>query len=217
MDAAQKAVTPKDLLLSDTAWAGYEQIPSRIVEGYATLFFETEDEVKAAREGPVDLVLVQIGAGALAAATLRHYRRPGLRCPPRIVGVEPDSAACGLASVGAGHIVSLPGPFTSIMAGLNCGRLSTLAFPLLRDGIEAFVTIDDQRCIEAMRVLARAGIVSGETGAAGFAGLLELLRGPSLPLARERLGLSARSRVLVIVTEGATDPDAWRGYVRSSR
>lgn len=217
VEAARLAAGPRDLLLSDTSWTGHEQIPARVVEGYATLFFETDDELAAAGEAMVDLVLVQIGVGALAAATVRHYRRPGLRSPPRLVGVEPSGAAPALASVEAGRIVTIPGPHPSIMAGLNCGRVASLAYPVLRDGVDAFAAIDDERCMEAMRILAQAGIVSGESGAAGLAGLLDLLRGPQAERAKAKLGLGPKTRALFIVTEGATDPESWRRIVGTTR
>ncbi len=85
----------------------------------------------------------------------------------------------------AGEIVTVPGPHDSIMAGLNCGRPSIVAWPIVSQGIDAFIAIPDERAREAMRALARAGIVAGETGAAGLAGLIELLTGPENKKRRE--------------------------------
>ena len=94
------------------------------------------------------------------------------------------------------------------MAGLNCGTPSLIAWPLVSQGIDVFVAAPDERAREAMRLLADAGIVSGESGAAGLAGLLELDADPDASPAREVLGLGPSSRLLLLSTEGATDPDA---------
>ena len=107
------------LVIADTAWPGYEDVPRWVIDGYSTILWEVDDEL--ARRGAVgpELVAVQIGVGALAAAVARHYRRPGLAPRQRIVGVEPADAACLLASVEAGMPTAVPGPHRSIMAGLT--------------------------------------------------------------------------------------------------
>jgi diaminopropionate ammonia-lyase len=156
-----------------------------------------------------DLVVVQIGVGSLATAVVRHYRPTGAR----IVGVEPSTAASMLASVAAGRIVEVPGPHTSIMAGLNCGIPSLLAWPVVSTGIDLFVAIADERAREAMRRMAEAGIVAGETGAAGIGGLLELLAGPDAARVRDLLAIDQSTRVLCLSTEGATDPAAYAEIV----
>src|SRR5918999_4417966 len=126
-------------------------------------------------EGP-DLVVVQVGVGAFAAAVARHFRCPGASPRPKLMSVEPASADCLLESVEAGTIVSVPGPHDSIMSGLNCGRISLVAWPTVSRGIDLLVAVHDEPAHEAMRLTAESGVVSGETGAAGLGGLLELLR-----------------------------------------
>jgi diaminopropionate ammonia-lyase len=96
------------------------------------------------------------------------------------------------------------------MAGLNCGTLSSLAWPLLRDGFDAFVVIDNERAFEAMRLLSQDRVASGESGAAGAAGLIELACAVEGNLLHRELGLGSRSRVLVVSTEGITDPGIYR-------
>ncbi len=209
-DALGQAVAaqgPAHLLVQDLAWPGYEDIPRWTMEGYSTIFWEVDDALNARGEPGPDLVIAQIGGGSFAAAAVRHYRRRGLASPPRIVGIEPDCAASTLASVKAGKLVTVPGPHTSIMAGLNCGTVSLVAWPILRAGTDAFVAIGDDRVVEAMGYLARAGIAAGETGASGPACLLELLDGPSMKTIRQRLSIGSSTRVLLISTEGAADPD----------
>jgi diaminopropionate ammonia-lyase len=115
-----------------------------------------------------------------------------------------------LASMEAGEIVAVPGPHDSIMAGLNCGRPSSIAWPIASRGIDAFIAIPDERAREAMRALARVGIVAGETGAAGLAGLIELLTGSQNARYRKALEIDGNTRALILVTEGATDPEGYK-------
>jgi diaminopropionate ammonia-lyase len=200
-------------LIQDTAWPGYEEVPGWIVEGYSTIGRETDEAFTALDEQPPDLVAVQIGVGSLAAAMVRHYRSVGREKEPRMLGVEPAGAACALESVRAGRRCTVPGPHRSVMAGLNCGTLSSIAWPLIRDGIDAFVSIGDRAAFDSMLMLAEGGIVSGESGASGLAGLLEIA-------IRDRealhgiLGLGGESVVLVISTEGITDPALYERIVK---
>jgi diaminopropionate ammonia-lyase len=202
----------RGLVISDMSWPGYERIPFWVIEGYSTMLWEIDDELERREEAGPDLVVVQVGVGAFAAAVTRHFRRPGTLPPPKLVSVEPAGADCLLQSVEARHIVSVQGPHRSIMSGLNCGRPSLVAWPTVSRGIDLLVAVDDGPVREAMRLAAEAGVISGETGAAGLGGLLELLRGEGSTgeEARRVLGVDAETRVLLFNCEGATDPDAHR-------
>jgi diaminopropionate ammonia-lyase len=204
------------LVISDTSWPGYEEVPQWVMEGYSTIMWEIDDELARRGAAGPDLIAVQFGVGALAAAVVTHYRQPTRSLQPAILSVEPTRAACMLASVEAGEIVSVPGPHDSIMAGLNCGRPSIVAWPLVSTGIEAFIAVPDERAREAMRALARAGIVAGETGGSGVAGLIELLTGRDAARHREALRIDRSTRVLAFVTEGATDPEAYAQIVATT-
>jgi diaminopropionate ammonia-lyase len=200
------------LVISDTSWPGYEDVPRWIVEGYGTIFAEVDMQLRERGARAPDLVAVQIGVGSLATAVVQHYRPQGAR----IVGVEPAGADCMLASAAAGEITAVPGPHTSIMAGLNCGLPSLLAYPVVSAGVDCFVAIEDEWAREGMRALAQAGIVAGETGAAGVGGLLAVLTGDRADDARALLGVTPESRILAICTEGATDPEAYERIVGHS-
>jgi diaminopropionate ammonia-lyase len=207
----------RGLVVSDMSWPGYERIPSWVIEGYSTMLWEIDDELERRGEAGPDLVVVQVGVGAFAAAVARHFRGPRRARRPKLLGVEPEDAACLLESVAAGRIVSVPGPHGSIMAGLNCGRPSLVAWPTVSRGIDVLAAVDDEPAREAMRMTAASGIVSGETGAAGLGGLLELLRGDGPWQEREEarrvLRANRESRVLLFNCEGATDPDRYREQV----
>jgi diaminopropionate ammonia-lyase len=199
-DAAQAAAglaTEDVLVVSDTSWPGYTEVPRRVIDGYATIFAEIDEQLGAS---PPDVVVVPMGVGALAAAAVRHFGARAL-----IVVVEPDSAACGFRSAQARRPVSVPGPHDSIMAGLNCGTVSLIAWPEVAAGTDVFVTVDDPAAERAMRDLATIGVVAGETGAASVAGLRAVVAAGSP-------GIDGR-RALVLCTEGATDPVAYRRIV----
>ncbi|MBA2535125.1 MAG: pyridoxal-phosphate dependent enzyme [Rubrobacter sp.] len=208
-DAVKRSAEADGLLISDTSWPGYERVPSWVIEGYSTMLWEIEDELGRRGEDGPDLVVVQAGVGALAAAVARHFRSPGASSHPKLVAVEPAGADCLLESIRAERIVSVPGPHDSIMAGLNCGTPSLVAWPTIAEGIDLFLAVDDEPAREAMRLAARSNVVSGETGASGLGGLLELLRAEEAEEARLALGVSGETRVLLFNSEGATDPDAY--------
>jgi len=196
------------IVVSDTSWPGYADIPSWVIEGYSTIFSEADDQLAQAGPDRPDLVVIPIGVGALAAATVTHFKAadgPGAR----LLGVEPESARCVLESLRAGHPVVLPFPQTSIMAGLNCGTPSPLAWPLLERGLDVVAAVSDEWAMTAMRSLATAGVIAGETGAAALAGLQAICADPAGAPARAALGLGQDSRVLVLCTEGVTDTAAW--------
>jgi diaminopropionate ammonia-lyase len=210
--SAQEA-DERTLVISDTSWEGYEQVPAWVTEGYSTLYQEIDAQIAEMGIPGPDLVVVPIGVGALAAAAVAHYRSSRPLAQPKILGVEPIGAHCVLESVRAGHLVTLENPRPSIMAGLNCDTPSRIAWPLVSKGIDAFVAIDDEAAKNAMRTLAEYGVVAGETGAAATGGLLELLQGEDGSWWRKLLELDETSTVVVICTEGATDEKSYETIV----
>lgn len=215
----------RDLVISDTSWPGYENVPGWIIEGYSTIFSEIDAQLTQGGDGDdvavhdagievpasavVDVAVVPLGVGALGAsagACLRAGRVPD--DGPLLIGVEPDSAACVAAAVEAGHLVEVPGPHRSIMAGLNCGLASMLALPTVTAAFDAFVAIDDDRCREAIRALAGVGMDVGETGAAALAGLLAVVEEH-----RDELPIPEEATVLLLATEGVTDPVSFEQIV----
>lgn len=216
-DAVKQAARDGELygwqIISDTSWSGYEEIPRWIMAGYTQLMSEAEKQWTP--DPPPDVVLVQAGVGGLACAVVSWLcQRYGTKRPFVIV-CEPMSAACLLESSRAGKPVTLNGPFNTIMAGLRCGEASPIAWPTLAAAVDAFVSVDDEQCASAMRVLADPTkdpvVTAGAAGASGLAALVALQEDERLVPVREASGLNAQSRALVISTEGATDPE---GYSR---
>jgi diaminopropionate ammonia-lyase len=181
-EAASYAVDDR-LLIQDSAWPGYEVVPQHIVDGYSTLFREIDVQP--------DLVVVPMGVGSVAQAAVTHYRSGP--AAPALLGVEPASASCVTTSLLAGELITVPTGKT-VMAGLNCGTASTLAWPVLRSGLDYAVTVEDDAALQATVDLGAAGISSGPSGAATLAGLRT---------ARDRLPLTPETTVLLISTEAA--------------
>jgi diaminopropionate ammonia-lyase len=205
-DAVRKAAAMADdthVVLSDTSWPGYEDVPRWVVEGYETIFREAGEQLGGAVP---DVALIPIGVGSLAVAAAAHW--PGES--PRLVGVEPTSAACALESIEAGEPVSVPGPHDSIMAGLNAGSVSELAWPVLRDRFDAFCTIDDSWAEEGMRRLAAIGVNAGEVSGGTVGAALAMCADED---ARAAAGIGADSTLFLLLTEGVTDPANWERVV----
>lgn len=195
-------------VISDTSWPGYADVPRWVIEGYSTMFAEIDEVLCRAGDAWPDVVVVPVGVGALAAAAVTHAHRTGTGLErPLVVGVEPANAACVTESVLAGELVTLDGPQCSIMAGLNCGTPSPVAWLVVSRGVAGFVTIGDDWSRRAVRELASVGIEAGETGAAALGGLDALSTVGSGAL---RDLLVPDASLLVLVTEGASDPAAWR-------
>jgi diaminopropionate ammonia-lyase len=202
-------------VVSDTSWPGYERIPRLIMLGYTRLMDEVARAMPNAT-GP-DAIFVPAGVGGLLAAVAAwsHWRwGPSTR----VIAVEPVSAACLQASARAGAPTVVPGPFTTMMGPLRCGEVSAIAFEAAFPVVAGYLGIDDAWAIRAMRQLARpAGddprIVAGASGAAALGGLLATLEDPAARDLRLAIGLGPASTVLLIVSEGMTDPPLWQRLV----
>ena len=202
-EATRQAEAHGWFVVSDTSWPGYTEIPREIMQGYRLMADEAADQWDGA---PPTHVFIQGGVGGVAAAVSVQMRArfrpaPGLAAPALIV-VEPDRAACLLASAELGEPTAIPGELDTLMAGLACGEPSLIAWQELDRSATAFMAIPDEAAVACMRLLADRGVVAGELGVAGLAGFL-LAAGD--PAARAVLGLDSASRVLLFGTEGATD------------
>jgi diaminopropionate ammonia-lyase len=187
------AEQPGRVLVQDTAWDGYERVPAWIVEGYGTLPAEVDVQLGATP----DLVVVPVGVGSLAEAVVRHYRGPGA-AHPAVLAVEPDTAACVLASLTADHPNTVPTGATP-MAGLNCGTVSSSAWPVLRAGCDGAVAVTDEEALRAVTDLDALGVCSGPSGAAALAGVRAALTDPTR---RAALGVRDDALIVLLNTEG---------------
>ncbi|KAK0106359.1 hypothetical protein ONS96_003994 [Cadophora gregata f. sp. sojae] len=204
------------MLIEGTAFEGYEDVPKWTVQGYRTMLYEIDSQL----EGRVpSLVVAPVGVGSLAQAIVTHYKAPklpasclthsnSLQAPApnqtAVLTVEPHAAASLHTSLQAGTSVTVTTTST-IMTGLECGTISTAAWPILRDGVDASVTVGDGEVHCALRELEGYGVMAGPCGAAGLAGLravLETVNGERNEKMKGVLGLDEESIVILICTEG---------------
>jgi len=188
--AARAAREDGTALIADVGEGGTAEW---VIEGYATLFAE------AAEQTTYDLILVPVGVGSLAAAAAKH----GAQVGALVIGVEPATAACLSASLAHGVPTPVPTPGT-VMSGLDCAQISPAAWPSLHRGIAGTVTVSDNEAETAMRELSANGLTIGESGAPPLAALRALQDDEGCHALRERLGIHAQTRALLIATEGAT-------------
>jgi diaminopropionate ammonia-lyase len=200
-------------IISDTSYVGYTEIPRRIMAGYLTMFREATTALAGRGKQKLDCVVIQAGVGSLAAAAAWYYTKEYSAGGPLLISVEPRDADCLLASArtGSGEIRRSVGEQNSIMAGLNCGTPSLIAWPFIKDRFDAFLSISDRYAVAAMQryyhpTRQDPRIISGESGAAGLGALMALVGNPRLRGRRRRLNLGPDSRVLLLNTEGDTDP-----------
>lgn len=184
------------LLIQDTSWDGYVDVPQWIVDGYATLLQEIDDQLARNATERLDLVVVPAGVGSLAQAVVHHYRSTP-RTPALLVA-EPGTAASVTSSLHAGRVVPVETGET-VMTGLNCGTVSATAWPVLRDGLDASVTVTDAQALTAVADLGRLGVDSGPCGAATLAALRAVCADDEQ---RRQLGLAENSVVVLLSTEG---------------
>ncbi|MFQ5705060.1 MAG: diaminopropionate ammonia-lyase [Gemmatimonadales bacterium] len=201
------------MVVSDTSYPGYTDIPRDIMQGYTVLVYETLRQLPGGVR-PTH-VFVQAGVGGLAAAVCAHLWEQWGADRPLLVVVEPENAACVFASAVTGRPMPLDGAVESVMACLVAGSVSLEAWRVLKTGADAFMTVSDGAAEAAMGLLAGCmggdpAIVAGESGVGGLAGLLTLSEDQD---ARRSVRLGPDSRVLLIGTEGATDPEIYERIV----
>lgn len=209
--AAAEAEAENGVIIQDTAWDGYEEIPQHIMEGYGVI----ADEILEQTEMPTHVIL-QAGVGSFAAGIagmISDYCGTHNVCMPEIIIAESDKADCYYKSacVGDGKPQKVGGDMQTLMAGLACGEPNTIAFELLKSRADFFASCDDKVSADGMRILSSVGIVSGESGAV-TCGLLAQACLYDTGL-KEMLNINENSRVLLISTEGNTDRQRYRDIV----
>lgn len=196
--AAAATETDDDtVILSDSSWEGFEEIPSWVTDGYTTMFEEANDELEARGAGAPDAVVVPLGVGALAASAGNCYRVERFADDLWLLGVEAADAPCFVESARAGQRVAMPHASPTLMRSLARGLPSPLAWDVVARTFDAFVAVSDEGAVDAVERLAGDGIHASASGAAALAGLIEA-RGSNAP---GEVPLGEESSVLVVVTE----------------
>lgn len=218
--AKEAAETTRGVVIQDTAWDGYEEIPAWIMQGYGTMALEASNQLKEAGCDRPTHVFVQAGVGSLAGAVVGYFTNLYPDNPPTFVVVEADVAAClykgAKAGDGAPRIVD--GDMQTIMAGLACGEPNTISWDILKNHVKVFISAPDWVAAKGMRMLAAPikgdpQVTSGESGAAPFGALAALMTMDDYKELRSDIGLNENSKVLLFSTEGDTDPERYRNIV----
>ncbi len=211
-EAARQAESNGWIVVSDTSYPGYEQIPQDVMAGYGLIAEEAVAQWETLALEPPTHLFLQAGVGGMAAALALRFQQLGH--PMHLVVCEAEGAACWFRSVAADewHAVESRG---TIQAGLDCGEPSTLAWEMLRHNTAASCWISDARAADAMRRLADGdpAIRAGESAVAGLAGLLA---GAATEAGRQMMGLTADSRVFILGSEGPTDPEGYAQVMASA-
>ena len=223
--AKQRAEQPNCVLVQDTSWDGYTEVPSWILQGYTTMANEVREELERQQQESQQLlapthIFLQAGVGSMPAALAGYFTNIYAQHKPIITVVEPNKADCIFRTARAadGRLHFVTEEMNTIMAGLACGEPCPIAWEVLRGCADFFISFPDYAAAKGMRILSSPlsgdeRIISGESGASAFGCVMEILSNPALSSLREELGIDSRSRLLFISTEGATDRENYRAIV----
>lgn len=208
------------VMVQDTAWAGYEDIPTWIIQGYSTMGYEAFEQLKVIGEEKPTHIFLQAGVGSMAAAITGLFSSIYGEDRPIITIVEPNKADClyRTAEANDGQLRVVSGDMDTIMAGLACGEPCTIGWEILKDYTDFFISCPDFVAAEGMRIMGNPPrgdekVISGESGAATLGCVAEIMTNENLAWMREKLQLNESSRVLFFSTEGDTDKKSYQDIV----
>lgn len=212
--------TPNGVMVQDTAWDGYEEIPSWIMQGYGTMASEADEQLGEYGCDRPTHIFIQAGVGSLAGAVQGYFANCYPDNPPVVVVMEADSAAClyNGAKAADGHIRIVDGDMPTIMAGLACGEPNTISWDILKNHVSVFTSCPDWVSARGMRMMAAPvkgdpQVTSGESGAVGMGLLSAIMEQEEYRELRDFLKLDENAKVLLFSTEGDTDPQRYKEIV----
>lgn len=219
MAAAAAAKTENGVVVQDTAWDGYEEIPAWIMQGYGTMALEADRQLTEDGCRPTHII-VQAGVGSLSGAVIGYFANRFKENPPVMVVVEAGAADCLYRSAvkADGSRVDVTGDMLTIMAGLACGEANTVSWDILRNHANAFVSCPDWVSANGTRIYGAPlpgdeRVISGESGSVPMGLLHAVMTNPAYRDLKEALKLDEHSQVLLVSSEGDTDPDRYREIV----
>ncbi len=228
MAAKEAENTEHGIMVQDTAWEGYEEIPTWIMQGYGTLAMEADQQLAEDGCRPTH-IFIQAGVGSLAGAVVGYFTNRFEENPPVMVVVEANAADCLYRSAiqGDGSRVDVTGEMLTIMAGLACGEANTVSWDILRNHADAFVSCPDWVSANGSRIYAAPlkgdrQVISGESGSVTMGLVHALMTKPEYQELKDALKLNAESEVLLVSSEGDTDPEryheiTWEGLCGSDK
>lgn len=228
MAAKEAKETEHGIMVQDTAWEGYEEIPTWIMQGYGTLAIEADQQLESAGSHPTH-IFVQAGVGSLAGAVIGYFANRFKEHPPVMVVVEANAADCLYRSAmqADGNCVDVTGDMLTIMAGLACGEANTVSWDILRNHADAFISCPDWVSANGTRIYGSPlrgdeQVISGESGSVCMGLLYAIMTKPEYKDLKEALKLDENSEVLLVSSEGDTDPEryheiVWEGLYGSEK
>lgn len=208
------------IMVQDTAWDGYEDIPTWIMQGYMTLALEAMEQLLVTESKLPTHLILQAGVGSFAGAVVGYIVEKMKEKAPTIIVVEPHQANCLYLSAvtNDGNPHNVGGDIQTLMAGLACGEPNTVSWPILRDNVTCFISAHDSLAANGMRILAAprhgdAAVISGESGAIGTGLIYEMMKNPEYADLKEKLQLNKNAHLLMVSTEGDTSPDIYEQVV----
>lgn len=208
------------VIIQDTAWEGYEEIPTWIMQGYGTMAYEADEQLEAYGCDRPTHIFIQAGVGSLAGSVQGYFANKYKDNEPIVVVAEANVAACLYESAKAddGEIKMVGGDMITLMNGLACGEPSTISWDILRNHVHTFVSCPDWVTAKGMRLLAApqkgdVPVTAGESGAVTTGLLYTIMTDDTYIDLRKELQLNEDSRVLLFSTEGDTDPDRYKSVV----
>jgi diaminopropionate ammonia-lyase len=218
--AEQASVVPRGVMIQDTAWEGYEEIPSYIMQGYGTMAKEADEQMQEQKKQKPTHIFVQAGVGSLAGAVVGYYANRYPEEPPKFIVIEAEAANCLYQSAkqGNGEICNVGGELETIMAGLACGEANTIAWDILKNHVDIFVSSPDWVTKKGMRMLGAPisgdeRIISGESGAVAMGVISTIMKDSAYEELKEMLNMDDNSTILMFSTEGDTDEENYRKIV----
>ncbi|PKK40520.1 Diaminopropionate ammonia-lyase [Clostridiaceae bacterium JG1575] len=216
--ANEMAQKNNGIIVQDTAWEGYTEVPTHIMQGYGIMALEALEQIRAQNLPEPTHIFLQAGVGSMAGACQGFFASVYQDACPVTIVVEPDEANCYYQSAAQQTLVNISGDMRTIMVGLACGEPNIISFDIMKHWSSAFLSLPDYVSGDGMRVLGNplpgdTRIVSGESGAPPTGALYHLMTDPELASVRASLGLDEHARVLLFSTEGDTDPDRYRDIV----
>lgn len=226
--AKEAEATEHGIMVQDTAWEGYEEIPTWIMQGYGTLATEADKQLEEDGSRPTH-IFIQAGVGSLAGAVIGYFANRFKENPPKMVVVEANAADCLYRSAMQedGSRIDVTGDMLTIMAGLACGEANTVSWDILRNHADAFVSCPDWVSANGTRIYGSPlrgdkQVISGESGSVTLGLVHAIMTRPEYKDLKEALELDENSEVLLVSSEGDTDPDryheiTWEGLCGSDK
>lgn len=226
--AKEAEVTEHGIMVQDTAWEGYEEIPTWIMQGYGTLATEADKQLEEDGSRPTH-IFIQAGVGSLAGAVIGYFANRFKENPPKMIVVEANAADCLYRSAmqADGSRVDVTGDMLTIMAGLACGEANTVSWDILKNHADAFVSCPDWVSANGTRIYGSPlrgdkQVISGESGSVTLGLVHAIMTRPEYKELKEALALDENSEVLLVSSEGDTDPDryheiTWEGLCGSDK